>query len=184
MQKIDYVVSYEETEMNGIDGADSDENEWINAQLPIFEWLVSIIPGGVIRFYNEASDGLVGPYISVCVGHFVLEIDIEDARSLEEYDNRRVVDIKVFHPVLNEQCHIADEDTWVVNNGFVETMEEAAIIVKCLESNQFPMAMMKLFHLQCGIMNKGNFKQPRTKENLTRLVKKSYYKSVSSAYEL
>lgn len=149
--------------------------KWKQCQTDILKPLMYLIPGAQLKFYNMEYDGLCGAYLQVDLPLYIITIDVEDIRSMEEYLDRKVVTVNAHHePTLENP-----DEGEIFNNGFVETMEEAGYIVTCLKEGRFKDAMRLLFRLKFA----DGRKVERTLEDLEAVVRESEVRYTVSRHE-
>lgn len=127
-------------------------NDWNKAQTSILLELKHFIPNSKLCLYSSIEDGQVGAYLLVVIKRFSfnyrIEIDISDVKTMKEFLERKEVGIEIYH-IFHEKDEDGEDDEFY-NSGYVNTMEEAAEIVKNIqesndENNKFDDAMRLLY---------------------------------------
>ena len=149
--------------------------EWNDAQSKILEQLKHHVPGAEKFLYSMSEDHQAGAYLRADLDLYRVNIDIEDVRTMEEYQKRGLVKVVVHHQPTNEDPERGN----IFNSGWVETMEEAGAIVENLRQGQFDNAMRILFRKTVTGPSFGL----RTEQNLEAVVKKSAEQYTVSRWE-
>lgn len=139
-------------------------SKWNECQVAIFQELLLLHPikGAEIKRYNLRDDAQAGAYLEIDFRHCWVEIDLEDVKTIEEYRERGVVQIFINHKPTEEDPERGE----FFDHGFVETIEEAAVIVDLLRRGEFEDAMRLLFRLRYS-------KELRTPEQIEAMVQRA-----------
>lgn len=116
--------------------------------------LKPIIPDANIKFFESYYyDACFCFYLKIA--NYKIRIGIEDVQNMNEYNERRVVCIEIYMNNIE------------IAQNFVETMNEASVVVEHLRRNQLKKALQILYRFK----QFPDFKKIRTSDEIDVLIK-------------
>lgn len=129
---------------------------WQYKQGLILLKLNPIISDANIKFYEFY---LYGAYYDLNIDNYYIQIGIEDVKNMNEYNQRKVVTIVIRR----------NDFEFAIADSFVETMNEASIVVEHLRQNQLEKALQILYRLEDFPF----YKKIRTSDEINVMIKKT-----------
>ena len=97
--------------------------EWAEVQIPLMTALR--FEGSIVKTYNPHIDNLSGAYLEYVTGSYIINIDAEDAQSMDEIDNMGYLAIKIFKDNHSKSVENGESQT---DGDMIELIADGCIL--------------------------------------------------------